>query len=67
MQNPQLGQMAGGHYTKTIMSTDGITTEEQCAIQGPIVKIDAFAVWIEGWNRTVRIDQRKAYIVKTTK
>jgi hypothetical protein len=65
MFKPQVGEMAGGNYIRQIVDTAGITSEELCAIQGPIVKVDQEYVWIEGWNRTVRILQAKAYIVKT--
>ncbi len=65
MFKPQVGEMAGGNYTRSIVTDNGIITEEQCAIQGPIVKVDQEYVWVEGWNRTVRILQSKAYLVKT--
>jgi len=65
MFKPQIGEMAGGFYSRNTVNDCGMTTEEQCAIQGPIVKIDQEYVWVEGWNRTVRILQAKAYIVKT--
>jgi hypothetical protein len=64
MFRPQLGEMAGGFYARTITNELGETSVEQCAIQGPIVKIGLDDVWVEGWNRTVRIAQNKAYMVR---
>lgn len=64
MFRPQLGEMAGGFYPRIMTNELGVAVEEQCAIQGPIVKIDQNHVWVEGWNRTVRIAQAKAYMVK---
>jgi len=64
MFRPHLGEMAGGFYARIMTNEFGVAVEEQCAIQGPIVKIDNDHVWVEGWNRTVRIAQAKAYMVK---
>ena len=64
MFRPQLGEMAGGFYARIMTNELGVDVEQQCAIQGPIVKINHNHVWVEGWNRTVRIAQAKAYMVK---
>lgn len=64
MFRPMIGEMAGGYYARIFTNQLGEVIEEQCAIQGPIVKIDNDHVWVEGWNRTVRIAQAKAYAVR---
>ena len=46
MFRPQLGEMAGGFYARIMTNELGVAAEEQCAIQGPIVKIDQNHVWV---------------------